>query len=73
MPDARSFHHHWRPSRRLAPIAAVIPGSQHHGDRRALGSGFGPTFFMGPGLILGDMLYPTSVIPGLAFIARAFT
>lgn len=55
-------------------IAAVIPGPGITAIvARALGSGFRPTFFMGLGLILGDMLYLTAVILGLAFIAQTFT
>ena len=55
-------------------IAAVIPGPGITAVvARALGSGFRPTFFMGLGLILGDMLYLTAVILGLAFIAQTFT
>lgn len=40
---------------------------------RALGSGFRETFFMGLGLILGDLVYLTAVILGLAFVAQTFT
>jgi len=55
-------------------IAAVIPGPGITAIvARALGSGFRPTFFMGLGLILGDMLYLTAVVLGLAFIAQTFT
>ena len=55
-------------------VAAVIPGPGITAIvARALGSGFRPTFFMGLGLILGDMLYLTAVILGLAFIAQTFT
>ena len=55
-------------------IAAIIPGPGITAIvARALGSGFRPTFFMGLGLILGDMLYLTAVILGLALIAQAFT
>lgn len=55
-------------------IAAVIPGPGITAIvARALGSGFKPTFFMGLGLILGDMIYLTAVILGLAFIAQTFT
>ncbi len=39
---------------------------------RALGSGFRETFFMGLGLVLGDMVYLTAVILGLAFVAQTF-
>ncbi len=55
-------------------IAALIPGPGVTAIvARALGSGFRPTFFMGLGLILGDMIYLTAVILGLALIAQAFT
>lgn len=55
-------------------IAAIIPGPGITAIvARALGSGFRPTFFMGLGLILGDMVYLTAVILGLAFIAQTFT
>ena len=55
-------------------IAAIIPGPGITAIvARALGSGFRPTFFMGLGLILGDMIYLTAVILGLAFIAQTFT
>jgi threonine/homoserine/homoserine lactone efflux protein len=40
---------------------------------RALGSGFRETFFMGLGLVLGDLVYLTGVIMGLAFVAQTFT
>ena len=55
-------------------IAAVIPGPGVTAlVARALGSGFRLTFVMGLGLILGDMVYLTAVILGLAFIAQTFT
>lgn len=55
-------------------IAAAIPGPGVTAVvARALGSGFRETFFMGLGLILGDMLYLTAVVLGLAFIAQTFT
>ena len=54
-------------------IAAVIPGPGITAIvARALGSGFWPGFFMGLGLILGDVVYLTAVILGLAIIAQAF-
>lgn len=54
-------------------IAAAIPGPGITAIvARALGSGFRETFFMGLGLILGDMIYLTAVILGLAFIAQTF-
>ncbi|WEZ84820.1 LysE family translocator [Rhizobium sp. 32-5/1] len=55
-------------------IAAAIPGPGMTAIvARALGSGFRETFFMGLGLILGDVIYLTAVILGLAFIAQTFT
>ncbi|MCF1435608.1 LysE family translocator [Agrobacterium vitis] len=54
-------------------IAAAIPGPGMTAIvARALGSGFRPTFFMGLGLILGDLCYLTAVILGLAYIAQTF-
>jgi threonine/homoserine/homoserine lactone efflux protein len=55
-------------------IAAAIPGPGMTAIvARALGSGFRPTFFMGLGLILGDLVYLTAVILGLALVAQNFT
>jgi threonine/homoserine/homoserine lactone efflux protein len=55
-------------------IAAAIPGPGMTAIvARALGSGFRPTFFMGLGLILGDLCYLTAVILGLALLAQTFT
>lgn len=55
-------------------IAAAIPGPCITAlVARALGSGFRETFFMGLGVIVGDMLYLTAVVLGLAFIAQTFT
>jgi len=55
-------------------IAAAIPGPGMTAIvARALGSGFRETFFMGLGLILGDVIYLTAVILGLAFLAQTFT
>jgi threonine/homoserine/homoserine lactone efflux protein len=55
-------------------IAAAIPGPGITAIvARALGSGFRETFFMGLGLVLGDMIYLTAVILGLAFVAQTFT
>ncbi len=55
-------------------IAAAIPGPGMTAIvARALGSGFRPTFFMGLGLILGDLVYLTAVILGLAILAQNFT
>ncbi|MBR0557296.1 LysE family translocator [Ciceribacter sp. L1K23] len=54
-------------------IAAAIPGPGMTAIvARALGSGFRPTFFMGLGLILGDLIYLTAVILGLALVAKTF-
>jgi threonine/homoserine/homoserine lactone efflux protein len=54
-------------------IAAAIPGPGMTAIvARALGSGFRPTFFMGLGLILGDLVYLTAVILGLALVAKTF-
>ncbi|QRY66808.1 LysE family translocator [Ensifer sp. PDNC004] len=55
-------------------IAAAIPGPGVTAlVARALGSGFRETFFMGLGIALGDMIYLTAVILGLALIAQTFT
>ena len=55
-------------------VAAAIPGPGMTAIvARALGSGFRPTFFMGLGLILGDLCYLTAVILGLAIVAQTFT
>ena len=54
-------------------IAAAIPGPGMTAVvARALGSGFRETFFMGLGLVLGDMVYLTAVILGLAIVAQTF-
>lgn len=54
-------------------IAAAIPGPGITAIvARALGAGFRETFFMGLGLVLGDMTYLTAVILGLAFLAQTF-
>lgn len=54
-------------------IAAAIPGPGMTAIvARALGSGFRETLFMGFGLILGDLVYLTAVILGLALLAEAF-
>ncbi|SDA86192.1 Threonine/homoserine/homoserine lactone efflux protein [Sinorhizobium sp. NFACC03] len=51
-------------------IAAAIPGPGVTAlVARALGSGFRETFFM----VLGDMIYLTAVVLGLALIAQTFT
>lgn len=55
-------------------VAAAIPGPGMTAIvARALGSGSRPTFFMGLGLILGDLCYLTAVILGLALVAQTFT
>lgn len=55
-------------------IAAAIPGPGVTAlVARALGSGFRETFFMGLGIVLGDMVYLTAVVLGLALIAQTFT
>ena len=55
-------------------VAAAIPGPGMTAIvARALGSGFRETFFMGLGLVLGDLFYLTAVILGLAFVAQTFT
>ncbi|WDZ76888.1 LysE family translocator [Ensifer adhaerens] len=55
-------------------IAAAIPGPGVTAlVARALGSSFRETFFMGLGIALGDMVYLTAVILGLALIAQTFT
>lgn len=55
-------------------IAAAIPGPGMTAIvARALGSGFRETLFMGLGLVLGDLVYLTAVVLGLAFIAQTFT
>ena len=54
-------------------IAAAIPGPGMTAIvARALGSGFRPTFFMGLGLILGDICYLSAVVLGLAYVAQTF-
>ena len=54
-------------------IAAAIPGPGMTAIvARALGAGFRETFFMGLGLVLGDMIYLTAVILGLAILAQNF-
>ncbi|KQS81655.1 lysine transporter LysE [Rhizobium sp. Leaf384] len=55
-------------------IAAAIPGPGMTAIvARALGSGFRDTFFMGLGLVLGDLVYLTGVVLGLAYVAQTFT
>lgn len=55
-------------------FAAAIPGPGMTAIvARALGSGARETLFMGFGLVLGDLVYLTAVILGLAFVAQTFT
>ncbi|KQR78191.1 LysE family translocator [Rhizobium sp. Leaf341] len=55
-------------------IAAAIPGPGMTAIvARALGSGFRDTFLMGLGLVLGDLVYLTGVVLGLAYVAQTFT
>jgi threonine/homoserine/homoserine lactone efflux protein len=55
-------------------VAAAIPGPGMTAIvARALGNGFRPTLFMGLGLILGDLVYLTAVVLGLAIVAQSFT
>ncbi|WP_459457397.1 LysE family translocator [Rhizobium sp. No.120] len=55
-------------------VAAAIPGPGITAIvARALGSDFRETFFMGLGLVLGDTIYLTAVVLGLAFVAQTFT
>jgi threonine/homoserine/homoserine lactone efflux protein len=55
-------------------IAAAIPGPGMTAIvARALASGFRDTFLMGLGLVLGDLIYLTAVVLGLAFVAQTFT
>ncbi|TCD16069.1 LysE family translocator [Oricola cellulosilytica] len=54
-------------------VAAAIPGPGVIAlVARALGSGFRPTFPMLLGLALGDVIYLTAAVLGLAYIASAF-
>jgi threonine/homoserine/homoserine lactone efflux protein len=54
-------------------LAAVIPGPGITAlVARALGSGFRSSFFMSLGLIVGDLIYLTAVVLGLAIIAQTF-
>lgn len=54
-------------------VAAVIPGPGITAlVARALGSGFRSSLFMAFGLLLGDLVYLTAVVLGLAFIAQTF-
>ena len=54
-------------------VAAVIPGpGMTSVVARALGSSFSATLPMGIGLIVGDLVYLTAVILGLAVVAKTF-
>lgn len=54
-------------------VAAAIPGPGIAAlVARALGSGFRPSFAMLLGLVVGDLVYLTAVVLGLAFVAQSF-
>ncbi|TPK59757.1 MULTISPECIES: LysE family translocator [unclassified Mesorhizobium] len=54
-------------------LAAAIPGPGVTAlVARALGSGFRSSLAMSFGLMLGDLLYLTAVVLGLAFVAQTF-
>lgn len=54
-------------------IAAAIPGPGVVAlVARALGSGFRSAIFMAFGLVLGDLVYLTAVVLGLALVAQTF-
>lgn len=54
-------------------IAALIPGPGITAlVARALGQGFGSSYMMAFGLILGDLFYLTAVVLGLAWLAHSF-
>jgi len=54
-------------------LAAAIPGPGVTAlVARALGSGFRSSLFMSLGLILGDLIYLTAIVLGLAFVAQTF-
>lgn len=54
-------------------IAAAIPGPGVTAlVARALGSGFRSSLFMAFGLLLGDLIYLTAVVLGLALVAQTF-
>lgn len=54
-------------------LAAAIPGPGITAlVARALGSGFRSSLAMSFGLIVGDLLYLTAVVLGLAFVAQTF-
>jgi threonine/homoserine/homoserine lactone efflux protein len=54
-------------------LAAAIPGPGVTAlVARALGSGFRSSLFMSLGLVLGDLIYLTAVMLGLAIVAQTF-
>lgn len=54
-------------------VAAAIPGPGVTAlVARALGSGFRSSLAMSFGLMLGDLIYLTAVVLGLAFVAQSF-
>ena len=54
-------------------LAAAIPGPGVTAlVARALGSGFRSSLFMSLGLIVGDLIYLTAVVLGLAIVAQSF-
>lgn len=54
-------------------IAAAIPGPGIVAlIARALGSGFRSALFMAMGLVMGDLVYLTAVVLGLALLAQTF-
>lgn len=54
-------------------IAVAIPGPGVTAlVARALGSGFRSSLFMALGLTIGDLVYLTAVVLGLAFVAQTF-
>lgn len=54
-------------------LAAAIPGPGITAlVARALGSGFRSSLYMSLGLILGDLVYLTAVVLGLAIVAQTF-
>lgn len=54
-------------------LAAAIPGPGVTAlVARALGSGFRSSLFMSLGLVVGDLIYLTAVVLGLAIVAQSF-
>ncbi len=54
-------------------VAAAIPGPGIAAlVARALGSGFRSSLAMASGLLIGDLIYLTAVVLGLAFVAQSF-